>query len=787
MTRRYALALTVIALLAFLAYFALSLVIAQQESTGAVVNISGRQRMLSQRSTLFVQRMLLSRDREAYAQSRAQLLEATNRIETSHNGLTQGSTELGLPSSMSQQVQALYFAGAEPLDSRMRTFIAALRQVLETPFGALHSELPYVQYILTTAPGPLLTSLDAMVWQYQREGEAVIRNLHRLESGVLALTVLALLLEVLLIFRPMVRQVVQQLAQLHRMTENLNDEVRERTQAQQALQAVHDGLEVRVVERTAALTHEIQEREKVELSLRESEQRFRAVAESAFEGIVTTDDLGRIVTWNKGATLLFQYEEAEMLGATVEMIMPERFRAAYRAGMAQLRQGKSSQIMGMAHQFDGLRRDGREVPLELSLATWSAGEHTFYTGIIRDISERKKHEAALQVAKEEAESATRAKSQFLATMSHEIRTPINALLGMGELLLETTLSAEQRHFLEISNQSGAALLALINDILDLSKIEAGQLDLESTPFDLHNLLVGTVEILRLLAHDRGNHLAMQWQEGLPQWVEGDPGRLRQVLLNLINNALKFTQQGEVTLTVQAGEGEAILFAVTDTGIGIAPEHVQAIFLPFNQADSSVTRRFGGTGLGLTICRQIIRHAGGELGVESRLGEGSRFYFSWPLPRSTTPVHLLQQAIIVERKPSPEVVGRGAPKLLLVEDSEENQVLMRAYLRTHAYLLVVVNNGAEALAQIEQEPFDLILMDIQMPVMDGYTATRRIRAWERLQGTGQHVPIIAVTADAMKESLDRALQVGCDLCLTKPVSKKRLLEVLARYLPAPPSA
>ncbi len=781
MTKRYALALTVIALLACTAYFALSLVIAQQESTGAVVNISGRQRMLSQRSTLFVQRMLLSHTPEEYAASRAELLKATDRIEMSHDGLTKGSVELGLPSTMSQQVHAMYFSGEAPLDGRMRTFIASLRQVLETPFGALHTDLPYVHYILTTAPGALLTSLDAMVWQYQREGEAVIKNLHRMESGVLFLTLLALVLEVLLIFRPMVRQVVQQIGQLHTMTENLNAEIKKRSDAQQALQSILDALEDRVAERTAALTREIQEREKAEISLRESEQRYRAVAESANEGIVTIDSRAQIVSWNRGATAIFHYTEAESIGASVALLMPERYRQACLAGIGALLAGGETQIIGTPQEFNGLRKDGQEVPLELSISTWVAGEQPFFTGIIRDISERKRGEAALHAAKEEAESATRAKSQFLATMSHEIRTPINALLGMGELLLETSLSDEQRYFLEISNQSGAALLALINDILDLSKIEAGQLDMERVVFDLPNLITGTVEILNLLAKDRGNRLELHWQEALPQWVIGDPGRLRQVLLNLVNNALKFTQQGLVTVTVGAGAGDFLHFSVRDTGIGIAPEKLEAIFLPFNQADSSVTRTFGGTGLGLTICRQIIQHAGGQIAVESRLGEGSHFYFYWPLPRTSSP-ELERERIGKDESKGVRMADaeQGSPQLLLVEDSEENQILIRAYLRSGRYRLDVVNNGAEAVEQIQRVRYDLILMDIQMPVLDGYAATQKIRAWEKALHPQQRIPIVAVTADAMKESLDRAKEAGCDLCLTKPVSKKRLLEVLASY-------
>ncbi|MEO5354828.1 MAG: ATP-binding protein [Magnetococcus sp. XQGC-1] len=783
MTRRYALALTVIALLAVSAYTALTLVIAQQESTGALVNISGRQRMLSQRTTLFVQHMLLSRNSEEYEQSRTELRKATDLIERSHDGLTHGDVQLGLPATMSAQVRAMYFEGETALDPHMRRFIAALRQVLAIPFGQLTADRPEIQHILSVAPGPLLLSLDRMVWQYQREGEEVITNLHGMERGVLLMTLLTLLLEVILIFRPMVQQVVAHINRLRDLSELLNSEIIERSQAQTELQAIRDELEMRVAERTADLTREIAEREKMELSLRESEQRFRAVTESAVEAIVTIDAQGSIITWNRGAEQMFLLAESEALGSSVELLMPEPFRARHRQGIARVNQmgHGGSRVIDATLELYGLRRDGTEFPLELSVSSWFVAEQRFYSGILRDISDRKKNEAMLHAAKEEAEAATLAKSQFLATMSHEIRTPINALLGMGELLLETTLTDEQRHFLEISNQSGAALLALINDILDLSKIEAGQMDLECIPFDLHHLLAGTAEILALLARDKGNSLQLQMADTLPRWVLGDPARLRQVLLNLIGNAIKFTQQGCVTISAIPETGEQILFAVADTGIGITPEKQEAIFLPFNQADSSVTRKFGGTGLGLTICRQIIQHAGGRIGVTSSPGEGSIFSFVLPLPPTDAPGSSPVLSTTLTQKRKQGSLAHPAA-ILLVEDSEENQVLIRAYLKKSNCRLDIAGNGAEAVEKVRENDYDLILMDIQMPVMDGYAATQAIRAWEQAQGGGQSIPIIALTADAMKEAAERAQAVGCDFYLTKPISKKRLLETLAQFFP-----
>ncbi|MBF0310372.1 MAG: response regulator [Magnetococcales bacterium] len=781
LTRRYVLALSMIALLACASFGALTMVILQQESTGAVVNISGRQRMLSQRTTLFVQRMLLAENAADYQTFAEELGRATDLIELSHNGLTRGNVGLGLPATMSPTVAELYFKGAPSLDQRMRDYIQALRRVLATPFGQLHPDLDYIRFIQATAPGVLVKSLDQMVWQYQREGEAEIRKLHFMETAVLVSTLFTLLLEVLFIFRPMVRQVVNQMEQLRQVSDSLNQEIRHRQQVEESLRAARDLLEVRVEERTEALSREIAERQRMADDLRASEQRFRSVAETANDAIITIDDHGVIISWNRGAERLFHFTEAEMVGQLVERIMPAIYRERHRQGLIELQRGRAPHIINRVMEFSGLTREGMEFPLELSIATWAVGGRSFYSGILRDISDRKRAMEALKSAKEQAENATLIKSRFLATMSHEIRTPINSLLGMGELLLETTLTEEQRHFLEVSNQSGEALLALINDILDLSKIEAGQLDLETTPFDLPNLLKGTVEILQLLAVDKGNELVLELAEGLPCWVSGDPGRLRQVFLNLIGNAIKFTEKGRVTVTAQTMPDGELLFGVADTGIGIAEDKLEAIFQPFHQADSSVTRKHGGTGLGLTICREIIQHMGGDIRVESRVGEGSRFWVRVPLARTVSPGMVAEEAP-VPQEDHPLFMPRqgGDPAILLVEDSEDNQQLIRAFLKKIPCRLMIAEHGVRALELVKAEVFDVILMDIQMPVMDGLTATRAIRAWERERGLPA-VPILALTAHAMKEVADEVREAGCDLYLTKPISRKRLVEALQPYI------
>ncbi len=650
-------------------------------------------------------------------------------------------------------------------------------------------------------------------------------------------------------------------------------------------------------------------------AIKEAEERFRIVVNANPNVMLVVDAEGKIQLANHAAANSFGYSVEEMLGMPFEELVPERLRESQVRPREESLGNPVLKTIGSGRDLYVVRKDGSEFQAELGLAPIKIGAEAMVLVSMFDITLRKEIETSLQQAKSSAEQANQAKSDFLANMSHEIRTPMNAIIGMSELVLDTPLSTSQRDYMTIVMESAESLLSIINEILDFSKIEAGKLELELIDFDLREEIGDAMKSTAMRAHAKGLELAWRVHPKVPTYLKGDPVRLRQVLINLVGNAIKFTSRGEVFLDVlpegeQASSTLCLRFLVRDTGIGIAPEKMKTIFTPFEQADTSTTREYGGTGLGLTITSRLVEAMNGRIWVESEPGKGSTFQFiasirrgsappdavdmetvdldqipvlvvddntlnrrilreileNWgmsvtdveggrqaievlmqsamaqgDLPLLLTDVHMpemdgfelvkkirsmswLRETVIIvltsggrpgdiarsetlgihshlmkpvkqielletildaigkrrveESHSKPESLTVNLPPLrvLLAEDGKSNQLLAKLLLEKWGHTVEIAENGRIAVERWSKEPFDLILMDVQMPEMSGLEATKKIRELE--QESGMHIPIVAMTARAMTGDRDICLESGMDEYVSKPVRKQELYAAIA---------
>lgn len=535
-----------------------------------------------------------------------------------------------------------------------------------------------------------------------------------------------------------------------------------------------------VTRKTRELNIELKQRNKAEEELAESKKKYRDLVEKSRSIILKLSRSGEIMFLNEFGTRLFGYEKEEIIGKNiVGTILPEyddegRSLSFFVDELFENVDKYENKIN------ENTRKDGTRLWI-----SWSNnpmydedGRAIGMYSVGTDVSERKQFEEELLRTKEEAEAANVAKSEFLANMSHEIRTPMNSIIGFNEILLETELNKEQKHFVEIVQKSGKQLLDLIEDILDFSKIEAGKLELEKLDFNLMDMLESFVNTMSLQAHSKGLELILSVDDDVPSLLSGDMGRLLQVLTNLTGNAIKFTSEGEVKINVSAGfrndKSIILLFTISDTGIGIPGDRIEHIFDKFSQVDASNTRRFGGTGLGLSISKQLIEMMGGEIGVNSQEGKGSDFWFTVKLEKhtETEPIEKQEHTDLLLKQ-------NGELKVLLVEDNISNQKLAQYMLKKLGLDVDTVDRGQKAIKALETTSYDLIFMDIQMPDMDGMEVTRLIRD-PGSKVLNKNVPIIAVTAYVQKGDMERFIEAGMDDYIPKPISLNTIRKVLDKW-------
>ncbi len=501
-------------------------------------------------------------------------------------------------------------------------------------------------------------------------------------------------------------------------------------------------------------------------------EQFEATVSASLDGIIIINAEGHILQFSESAERIFGYKKEDILGKEMsEIIVPERYREAHNNGMARMRQTGKANILGQRIEIEALRANGEEFMSELAISRSRSSHGDIFIAYIRDISEAKAAEKALRDAKEAAELANRAKTQFISSMSHEIRTPFNAVLGILDILGDTKLSRDQKQLVQTADRSSRALLRIINDVLDYARISSGSVKIIKEPFHASDIFDDIHRLFAMQAEDRNIELVVDASKAEDIYLTGDAGRIRQILMNFVSNAIKYTKDGKVDLVVETeiGENETINYIckVKDNGLGISPEKQEHLFKEFYMAEDVDVRASEGTGLGLTICKVLTQMMGGTIGVESKIGTGSTFWINLPLHKTQPVAEITEPAAI-----SADISGK---KILLIEDNPTNRMVVSRVLEKQDAVLTLATNGLEALDSVKTCAFDLILTDVFMPEMGGKEFTEQLRAG----GTeNAEIPVIALTAMGDIHEAEELKSYGVDQVILKPFNAKDLIRAIA---------
>jgi PAS domain S-box-containing protein len=504
--------------------------------------------------------------------------------------------------------------------------------------------------------------------------------------------------------------------------------------------------------------------------LSESREQLSSTISAALDAVVITDASGKIIDWNGGAEAVFGHSREQVLGTEMaSLIIPPIHREAHRVGMARYFATGQSKLMGKRIEIEALHANGMIFPVEMTLGVSRSSGQPVFIGYLRDISTRVAADQELKAALVKAEAANESKARFLAVMSHEMRTPLNGVIGALDLLDSTDLNKDQHRLVETALRAGDELLTHISDVLDFSKMEAGKLEIEVLPFRLETMLDGIVDMLTHVHPENGNEVSFKCFGGNESCaVIGDEQRIKQILLNLGTNALKFTRNGTVSIYCLRADNGNIRFSVADTGVGISEQDIPSLFREFSMIDSGLRRRSGGTGLGLAICKRLVEAMGGVIGVDSKLGQGSTFWFELPL--ANAPADITTE--IDGRIPS---LAQSGLRVLFVEDNATNRFVGQKMLEGLGHNCTLAENGKVAVEMLQEQQFDVVLLDISMPVMDGLAAVKIIR---KMSSSHKQTPVIAMTANAVAGDRERFLREGFTGYLPKPVRRSDLMRAIA---------